>query len=78
MDFKTKCRIGFGFEKPKSVHLCYLPQMKLGKEEIFLLVDTANNHTADIFSQMCIWEYVCLTETAQYFDLFMIHACALL
>jgi len=25
MDFEMKCRIGFGFEKPKSVHVCYIP-----------------------------------------------------
>jgi len=24
MDLKMKCRIGFGFEKPKSVHLWWL------------------------------------------------------
>jgi len=28
MDFEMKNRIGFGFEKPKSVHLCYLAQGK--------------------------------------------------
>jgi len=24
MEFEMKCRIGFGFEKPKSVHLWFL------------------------------------------------------
>jgi len=30
MDFKMKCRIGFGFEKPKSVHLWLLPEVGPG------------------------------------------------
>jgi len=48
--------VGYGFcgscntKIVLSEPLCpYLSQMKLGKEEIFLLVDIANNHTADIF-----------------------------
>jgi len=31
MDFKMKCRIGFGFEKPKSVHLSRPPYRNGGQ-----------------------------------------------